>query len=210
MDLDERREASWDRAVDAHGTYEIFARRKRLLSRRTRLRDFLGFLVPILIAAVATAEWIGKYKAATLASLAVAGLVQAAITVWSFVSRWDEALGYSNRATRDSADLRDSWENIARGRSSNPEFDYKVESARQRITDAFDAEQGLEGERKYGMRSALFHFRRACGNCCRVPYTRRARFWWVFRQCCDNCGEPFPRSAQMVVPSQQIEPREHQ
>jgi hypothetical protein len=62
MEPQELRALAWDRAVDAHGTYEIFARRKRNLSQLTRLRDFFGFLVPILVGAVATAEWFGKYS----------------------------------------------------------------------------------------------------------------------------------------------------
>jgi mobilome CxxCx(11)CxxC protein len=174
MDDTERRKKSWEKAVDQHGTSEIFALRARSLSLCTRLRDFLGILVPALIGAVATAEWIGMYQGIALAALSIGGVFQFGITAWSLVSRWDEELAYSTRAVRDCTEMRDAWKKIAEGDSDDIAFDWAVALEQQKLIDSHNVLKNISpGEQEFGMRAALFHFHRACV-CGKIPPTRIA------------------------------------
>ena len=193
MEILEIRSRAWNHALNAHGTFEVFARRQRRLRRRTQLRDFLGLLVPILVAFAATATWLDRYRDWALAALGVAGLAQFIVTVWSIIKRWDEELAYASRAVRDSYELKTAWIQIAENEVTNPELSYQITFEQQRIIDSHDiGKEFTLSEKRYGMRLALFERQRKCAVCEHVPKSpRMPRFVW---NRCDACGGTMTRS----------------
>jgi mobilome CxxCx(11)CxxC protein len=188
MTEEEIRGHSWDQAIQAQGTYEVFARRARHIRRWVRFRDFFGILVPVLVAALFTTEWTITYRGTAVAMLAVAGLVQFITIVWGLLAGWDEELAYSTRAMRDNYDLRVEWERIGKGEPGDLLSAYRVASDRQRSIDLFDVEKHFSStERRRGLRAALIAFNRPCV-CGRVP-TSEAIPLLIWHRC-GACGGP--------------------
>lgn len=112
---DEIREEAWTQFIYARGTSTVFQRRAAYLKRWMQARDFSAIAIPIIIAFVATTDFIeklGQFKMIALGVLAVAGLIQVLLSSWSLISRWDEErscledlVGFIERRTRRTQSL---------------------------------------------------------------------------------------------------------
>jgi mobilome CxxCx(11)CxxC protein len=130
---------------------------------------------------------LSQYREWELGALAVAGLAQFIVTLWSVISRWDEELAYASRAARDSYELKTAWVRIGKGEADDPEVSYRVTSEQQRIIDSHDIEKDFtDAERRYGMRSALFERQVECNVCQQKPKSTRIP-WFVWHRC-GSCG----------------------
>ena len=187
VDEGEIRTQAWNNAIHAHGTYVVFSRRERKLRRRTRLRDFFGVVVPILVGFAATTAWIGTYKEWWLSAIGAVGLLQPLTVVWSLLAGWDEDRAYSNRAARDSYELQTSWERIGKGEPDDLPFAYRMASEQQRIIDSHDIERGItHDEKRLGMRAALFNYGADCVHGHKPDTPTEPKFAWKRCAVCGN------------------------
>jgi mobilome CxxCx(11)CxxC protein len=187
----EIRQQAWNRAVDATGTLAVFDRRAKRLRLLTDARDYFGFIaLPGCTAFVGTTEFISAtspYRHLALAMLAGAVLIQALLAGWSLVRQWDEQRGYCIRAIRDSYEMKQAWEDIAKCDVEDLQSAYQLRKEQQRIIDSHDIERGIsDAEKRRGMRAGLFEYRRACAKCNREPSSRVPPFFAYQR--CQVCG----------------------
>lgn len=186
---DQLRSKAWDNALHAEGTREVFARRFRALRRKTRIRDWLAFAVPILIGFVATTEWLDfdpLLRKVALATLGVAAVLQLLLALWSMIARWDDDLAYCSRAVRDSYDLREAWRRIGQEDVADLALEYQIYLHQQNKIDSHDVQRDItHAEKQIGMRAGLLEFQRACV-CGQLPGSRNAPWWPKDR--CVICG----------------------
>jgi mobilome CxxCx(11)CxxC protein len=172
---DEIRQEAWKQFIDARGVYTIFQRRAKRLKFWMQARDFSAIAIPIIVAFVATADFIeklGQFKAVALAILAVLGVAQVLMSSWSLISRWDEERSYSLRAIRDANSMEVEWRDIAIGAVLDFDAAYARAKAQQQIIDSHDIGKEIsESERQIGLRSGLKEVPRECMECKKIPET---------------------------------------
>lgn len=190
MTEEEMRKRAWDNALHCHGTYTVFSRRLRRLKSLTKLRDFWGFAIPIILGVMAGSSVLAlsqHYQEFLKIGLAVAALVQILIALWAVFSRWDDALAYSSRAARDAHEMEIAWKAIGEARVDNVPLEFKMRTNQQSMIDSHDIQQEItSGERNLGMRSGLIEFRRPCAECDQKPTTRKVP--WSPEKKCVICG----------------------
>ncbi|BAL10571.1 hypothetical protein BJA01nite_01900 [Bradyrhizobium japonicum] len=172
---DDIRQEAWKQFIDNRGAHEIFKRRAASLNRWMRTRDFLGVSIPVIVAFVATTDWmdkLGRFKTIALALLAVAGLAQALLSLWSLIARWDEDRAKSIQLMADTSELEVNWRDIGRRDVAGLEAAYEVARARQRVVDARLASAELtQDELRIGMRAGLRELQKPCVTCNEIPAT---------------------------------------
>ncbi len=173
---DEIRQTAWNKAVEAEGTYNIFAKRAKRIGRLTALRDFIGILVPIAVAFFATTNWVqtlSGFRDFALAALGVVAFIQTLVVVWSLITRWDDEGAYSKRAMRDNYEMKSAWEQMGKADVADLSAEYKVRTLQQSIIDSHDIGRNItDSERQMGMRAGLFQFQRSCSVCKKIPTSR--------------------------------------
>ncbi len=183
------RQQAWDNVVHAEGTRAVFARRAAVLRALTGFRDVLGLSIPVLVAFVATTDWVqnfSSYKTIALAILGGASLIQGLMVIWSFKSKWDEELAYSTRAMRDSYDIKEQWKGIGLGNTQNYRLTFSTLAERQKLLDSHDVEKGItDWEKHFWIRSGLIECQRNC-ICTNLPTSRKPPRWP--RSKCVICG----------------------
>ncbi len=175
MSTDELRNEAWTQFIYARGAHEIFRRRASKLKVYMRIRDFLAVALPVIIAFVATTDFIDKlggFKAVALAGLAVATAGQVLLSLWSLIARWDESRSVSLQLMNDSNELETQWRDVGKSDVPDLESAYGVAKARQKVVDArLAAEELTEAERLIGLRAGLKELQRRCVECGRIPVT---------------------------------------
>lgn len=183
------RAKAWDNAIHAEGTREVFSRRFNSLYRLTRIRDWLAFAVPILLAFTATAEWLEAEPAAKKLMFGILGAAVAAqllLALWSLISRWDDNLAYCSRAMRDSYNLKEAWKKIGRNDVLDIRQEYRMRQSQQENIDSHDVQQNISPkEKQIGLRAGLIEVQRKC-ICGNEPKSRNVPFWP--RSKCIHCG----------------------
>lgn len=166
MNSDEKRSEAWNKSLYAEATRAVFQARSRRLSWKTRARDFVGLAVPIFVAYILGADSIDAlkdYRHLIIQLLALLAALQIVFTLWSLIARWDDELAYSKRAARDSHDLVQAWEEIAKGSEAKLEAEFDLLARQQAITDSHDSERQITlKERQYGMRAGLILRQKNC------------------------------------------------
>jgi mobilome CxxCx(11)CxxC protein len=170
-----------EKAFYAYGTGQIFERRMRLLKGWRATIVYLGIGVPGLVGFVALSfgkQWVTYLEA-------VAGIVlafQFAISLWSVVDNWDERYAYALAAARANMRLFTEWDSVAKLPPDDVEAHVKELDAENNRQDAADLGQAISvKEKRYGMRSALFYFRKVCATCNQMPMSLKPLN-------CDTCG----------------------
>jgi mobilome CxxCx(11)CxxC protein len=175
LSTDEIRQEAWKQFIDARGAQTIFSRRASSLKWWMQARDFSAIAIPVVVAFVATTDFIstlGNFKVLALAVLAIAGLLQVLLSSWSLISRWDEERSYSLRALRDAYDMEVKWRAIAKGDVADLNPAYEAAKAQQQVIDSHDIGREIsEAERQIGLRAGLKEVPRACVECKKIPAT---------------------------------------
>ncbi|HLG82515.1 MAG TPA: mobilome CxxCx(11)CxxC protein [Bradyrhizobium sp.] len=175
LNEDDIRQEAWKQFIDARGTYTIFTRRAASLKRWMQARDFSAIAIPVVVAFVATTDFVeklGSFKAVALAILAIAGLIQVLLSGWSLIARWDEERSYSLRALRDAYDMEAKWREIAKKDVPDLVVAYEAAKTQQRAIDSHDIGKEIsESERQIGLRAGLKEIPRACIECKKIPAT---------------------------------------
>lgn len=190
MTENEIRSTAWDNALYCHGTYIIFSRRLKCFRYLTRLRDFWGFAIPIILSVIAGSDTLSlsdEYLKYLKILLGVAALVQILISLWAVLSRWDDGLAYSQRAVRDAYEMRRAWVVIGRGQVSDIGAEFATRTKQQDVIDSHDIGQDISTKEKcLGMRNGLIEYRRQCAGCKTIPSSRR--LLWRPKTKCVVCG----------------------
>jgi mobilome CxxCx(11)CxxC protein len=163
-----------DRAFRAFGTASIFERRTLELRRRLRVLSFMGIVVPVVVGSAALAWGAGFRGLAVLVAIGGGvGLVQVVLSVWSLTAGWVDAHEYANSSVTANQRLYRDYRSLADNSPSDPRefrlplgFLIAADDAREEQ----DNRQGITpAEKRFGMRSALRMFQRACSSCRQVP-----------------------------------------
>jgi mobilome CxxCx(11)CxxC protein len=186
----EIRQAAWNKAVHAEGTYSAFSARSKRFRRLTGFRDFLGLALPVCVVFLLTTTWVqnfSTYRDWALGALGVVAGLQALMTIWSLIARWDEGLAYSIRAIRDSYEMKQAWERIGKNDAQDLPAEYSLRDAQQTIIDSHDIQREITmREKQAGMRAGLFEYQRPCISCKKIPGSpKRPLFVW---KRCGVCG----------------------
>lgn len=176
MTEDEMRSMAWNNALHCHGTYTVFSRRLKRLRFLTKLRDFWGFAIPIILGAIAGSDTLSlpeNYVHLLKIALAAAALVQILIALWAVFSRWDDGLAYSARAVRDAYEMQRAWEAIGRRQVADIGAEFSSRAKQQDVIDSHDIGQEISAkEKNLGMRSGLIEYQRQCTGCKTSPNSR--------------------------------------
>lgn len=176
----------WERAIYAHGTAEVFLKRSRLYAWLLRALSFWSLVLPIFIGGIV----IGfgpkaLYLAQFLAAVAIVGLVQLVLSLWSVVASWTDNLQYSLESAAENFDLSSKLKEMGR-QAQNPPDDLEVRFAELKGRD--DSRRMADTKRavtpkelRYGHRAGLRQFQRKCEGCQIVPVSMDATK-------CNVCG----------------------
>lgn len=177
----------WESSIHLFGTYKIFDRRLRILKRFSKFKDFSGIALTIITVfafKILTGEWQKRF----FVFIGVLTAVQGLLSVWSLVSRWTDEIAISKTSSSKNFLLYRKAKQLAESNDSLDELQEKFskiqeEDNQQSVNDLSQAISPKEI--RYGMRSALFDFRKECASCCIQPKNMQPTD-------CDTCGN-FPR-----------------
>jgi mobilome CxxCx(11)CxxC protein len=165
---------SWDRALHAYGTAEIFKKRVRRYRRLIRALTFMGIIVPALIGGVVIAFGTdAAYLTAMLWLAGVAGIIQLFFSVWAVVNKWDDELEYSLESVSQNFELSSIFTQLGQCAPAPP-TDLMVRFAAAQAKDdarrAADDKKSLSPkEIRYAHRAGLRQFQRKCKECQIAP-----------------------------------------
>ncbi|WOH63606.1 mobilome CxxCx(11)CxxC protein [Bradyrhizobium sp. BWA-3-5] len=166
MDDLKRRSNAWDNALHAEGTRAVFERRATRLRWKTRIRDFAGLAVPILLAYLLGSdvfEPLKPYRSFAVGLLGVAAVLQVLLTAWSLLARWDEELADNVTATRENYLLMLAWTKLGEGGAQDLALEYELLLQREQVAAVRDAAKGITAaEKQFGMRAGLILMKRKC------------------------------------------------
>ena len=170
-----------DRAFYAFGTKRIFERRAQRLELGRNLIVYLGVAVPAVVGGGYLA--FGKEFPAFLVFLAgILGIIQLALSLWSLVAKWDDRYGYAQRAMQGNTYLFNTWDALAK--RAPPDLEARIQQLddEDQRQEQSDLTQGItEKEKRFGMRSTLYHYGLKCVRCNMQPTS-------MTPGSCDNCG----------------------
>ena len=165
------RQDCWDQALYAFGTAVLFQRRARSLRRSLRALTFIGVGVPVAVGGAVLSVSTNQSFVAVIA--AVAGVLlfaQLIWSVWAIVALWEDRRAYAVESMTDNFRLANAYKFLAEHSPNDIKQRFEVLAAESGSRDTRDYQQDLrEGEKRRGMRAALFQNRRACAGCRRVP-----------------------------------------
>lgn len=164
----------WAKAIEAFGTAYIFEKRAEAVKWKLKLLTFTGLALPLLLGGVALRFgqdsilfWIVYPLAGTV------GIAQLALSLWSVVSGWNDAMAYSLESMTHNYRLSTLFSDLAKSRKSNKndeEKRFQVLIAEYRVREDADLKKQVsEKEKRKGMRAALRQFRKSCYGCGEVP-----------------------------------------
>ncbi|MBS1826338.1 MAG: hypothetical protein JST93_13530 [Acidobacteria bacterium] len=165
---------SWNRAVYAYGTGELFLRRSLHYTKLLQALAFFGIIVPLLIGGVVLGFGTKvNYLDTLIYWAAAAGVVQLVFSAWSIVYAWAENLQYSLESTADNRDLATQFSELG-GQVAAPPNDIEVRFERLKTRDdarrAADVKRSVsEKEMRYAHRAGLRRFGRKCEGCGEIP-----------------------------------------
>lgn len=160
---------SWNRALYAFGTAQIFLRRSLRYRRNLRILAFIGIAGPVLIGAMVIHGIGSDYWVSFLAVVGFVSVAEALVSLWSLAATWADSLSYSQRSTAENLALSSAFRELGeQGQTPPMDFEIKFTDLRSRDESrrATDAEQGVtEKEKRYGHRAGLRQFGRECEGC---------------------------------------------
>lgn len=183
-DINTLKQECWRKRFYSFGTTKIFEKRVLSLGKKRRIITFLGIALPLFIGL-----YVGAYsleseilKSIILPFVGMLTIVQAVVSAWSLVARWDETYTYAINAIKDNTRLTSESEKLAT--ASEEEIRREIEGLRFRYShqEAQDTVQEItKEEKRFAQRSALFQYRSECPTCRKVPES-------MTPSNCDSCG----------------------
>jgi|SRR5947209_4991181 len=86
---------SWNRALWAYGTAQVFLKRSHNYRTNLRWLPFIGIGGPVLIGVMVIHGLAPDYLPKFLLVVAIVSVVEALVSLWSLVAHWAENLSYA-------------------------------------------------------------------------------------------------------------------
>jgi|SRR5882724_592751 len=165
---------SWNLAVYAFGTAEIFRRRAQRYRNLIRALTAMGIIVPLLIGGIVLAfglsasflPWFVYFAAAV-------GVLQLCLSGLAVSYGWTDTLEYSLESLTDNLELSSRFEEIGKMATAPPvdlASRFAIVKARDDARRAADGKKSVtEKELRYGHRAGLRRFERKCQGCQNIP-----------------------------------------
>jgi mobilome CxxCx(11)CxxC protein len=165
---------SWNKALHAVGTAEIFRRKQRVLSKRLNLLTFLGIAVPAFTGATASGYGVNSEILKKSIYISIPLLIaQLIISIWAAVNTWSSNLAYTYESVSENDRLGQDFTDLAQNPPTDSvqhEHRYSLLNSQLANRDREDDKWHMsEKEKRYGMRFSLRQFQRQCPECKTVP-----------------------------------------
>jgi len=164
----------WNRACDCFATAKIFEKRALEYRKKLNWLSYLGIGVPAVFGGMALAWGKGVLdNRIVMFVIAIAGIVQIAMSVAALIHHWAEEHAYSNRSASTNFQLSDEFKILApQSVSPPPNFQHDLDKllTRDRSQTTLDNEKHVtDQEKSRGHRHALRQFQRTCAVCNQKP-----------------------------------------
>ena len=164
----------WNRACDCFATAKIFEKRALEYRKKLNWLSYLGIGVPAVFGGMALAWGKGVLdNRIVMFVIAIAGVVQIAMSVAALIHHWAEEHAYSNRSASTNFQLSDEFKILApQSVSPSPNFQHDLDKllTRDRTQTTLDNEKHVtDQEKSRGHRHALRQFQRTCAVCNQKP-----------------------------------------
>ncbi len=179
------RQECWTKRFYSFGTTKIFEARARSLRVKRQWITFLGLLAPVTVGAFAVSFSI-KSEILKYIIIPIAGsvaVIQAVLSLWSLVAKWDESYAYAISSIRNNTKLTSEFEVLAQKKF--PEVKKNIQRYRDEYSrlEMDDSSQHItDKEKRYAMRHALFQYKLPCETCGKIPQSLSSTK-------CDTCGK---------------------
>jgi mobilome CxxCx(11)CxxC protein len=166
---------SWNNAVYAFGTADIFERRTRLFQRKLQWLGYIGLAGPLLVGLLALGFGATSYSVKSIIPIAiVVGIAQVLISAWSLVSDWTGNLAYARESATANAELAARYQQLARSAPEYRHTDLRHKFDLLFVEDSARRQRDLgrsitDCERRRGLRAGMRQFERECSACRQVP-----------------------------------------
>lgn len=161
----------WTRAIHAFGTAAVFERRAARYRRLVRVPAFLGVAVPVVVGGMVLS--FGTEQASLPAIILVAGilgLVQLVMSVWALVAQWESTLAYALESASENHRFATEFEKLAKDPTTDLRVRFEMLDSTYQARGHADVRQVVsQAEKRFGLRSGLHRFQRACVACKLIP-----------------------------------------
>jgi mobilome CxxCx(11)CxxC protein len=170
-----------DKRFYAFGTAKIFERRAQQLEKQRNWITYLGIVVPLLVGACALAFGTEALPFMVIPA-GILGAAQLALSAWSLVAKRDATHSYALGAVQAHTRLFNTWDAMAKrppAGFADKVTELDAEDQRQEQSDLL---QNISTkEKRFAMRSSLYHFGSKCQRCQQTPSSMKPSD-------CDTCG----------------------
>jgi mobilome CxxCx(11)CxxC protein len=179
---------SWNNAVYAFGTADIFERRARVFQRKLQWLGYIGLTGPLLVGLLALGFGVTSHSVERIIPIAiVVGIAQALISAWSLVSDWTGNFAYARESATANAELAAKYQQLARSASEFRHTDLCHRFDLLFVEDSARRQRDLgrsitDRERRRGLRAGMRQFERECSACKQVPVSMTPNQ-------CEVCGK---------------------
>lgn len=183
-ELEKLKKKCFEKRFYSFGTTKIFEKRVKSYRLKLKIIAFLGLLSPVLLGGF-VAAFSSDNQILTNILLPVCGLLtilQAIMSLWSLVSKWDDVHAYSISAVKNNTRLTNDFDQLTNQTESKIKRDFPRlfdEFNRQEIEDT--AQSVTTKEKRFAMRESLFQYKNKCPTCNKIPET-------LTPSNCDTCG----------------------
>jgi mobilome CxxCx(11)CxxC protein len=179
------RNTAHDRKFHAFGYSKIFEKRANRYSSRLNWISKIGFLLPGVLGGYALAYGIDEDFKNILYIFVPLSLAQFILSLWASLSKWDDEYSYAIEAGAHHSSLNTRFKNLASFSAPNIEelkASFIMLDAENDHRSQQDGKHNIqEWERRYGMRTALREYQKACVKCKQIAYNHKSTD-------CDVCG----------------------
>lgn len=183
-ELEKLKKECFNKRFYSFGTAKIFEKRVGSYRLKLQVITFLGLLSPLLLGGF-VAAFSSENKYLTNVLLPICGvltILQAVMSLWSLVSKWDDVYAYSISAVKNNTRLTNDFDQLANQTENKIKRDLPrllEEFNRQEIEDT--AQSVTTKEKRFAMRESLFQYKNTCPTCKNIPET-------LTPINCDTCG----------------------
>lgn len=178
-----RRQDAWDHAIHTFGTAYIFEKRAKGPKIHLKLLAFSGLALPLILGSYVTI--FGREAPQLERALVISGViaaVQAVVTLWALVWKWDDQYSASLEAVVTNYRLASRFKEFASNPPADEDVVYRLLKTELSVREAEDHKLLLKDkEKRMGLRAGLREFQRPCVACNVVPRS-------LTSSDCDVCG----------------------
>ena len=178
-------------ATYCYAQYVTLRRLAKRYRARLRLVAFLGISVPLAAGTLLTGFEKLVIKDEVKWTVGLLGFLQAMLTAWALVAKWDDVAIRAQAAADESLELADAFKDLGMTGPHDIQSRYddlqKRSRAPEKLLSSLDA---TSADHHRGNREALFIYAQNCGVCKRTPQSVKPPLWLLPWNRCDGCLGP--------------------